>query len=145
VLPAVVDLLRRLPHWVDGGAARLSLVSADALAGALAELALLPEPPHGQVLHAAHPEPVTARDLVTSIAHELGLPLPQGELTLDQALARLGATHDPVTRRRLSLLAVDHFYDSGRLWKLVDAPAGPGFPAAFPQYAPWYRGILGPR
>ncbi|MFI5621694.1 NAD-dependent epimerase/dehydratase family protein [Streptomyces sp. NPDC051567] len=143
MVPALVQLMGRLPYWVDGGRARMSLVSVDALAGAVVELALLPREAsaavRGQVLHAGHPEPVTARELVTTVARALGQALPEGERTLAQALELLGAPGDPVVRRRLSLLTVDHWYDSGRLWKLVGRGPGPRFPEAFGAYAPWYR------
>ncbi|MFC6987280.1 NAD-dependent epimerase/dehydratase family protein [Streptomyces cirratus] len=139
VIPAVADLMGRLPHWVDGGRARISMISADALAGAVADLAGLPELPAGQVLHASHPEPVTCRELITAVARALDLPLPEGEVTLGEALELLGGADDPVVRRRLSLLTVDHWYDSGRLWKLVGAGPGPRLGEAFERYASWYR------
>ncbi|MFI8106748.1 NAD-dependent epimerase/dehydratase family protein [Streptomyces sp. NPDC086023] len=144
MIPALVGLMCRLPYWVDGGSARLSMISAPALAGALAELALRPELTDrlaGQVLHASHPEPVRARELVETVARALGLPVPDGELTGDQALELLGAADDPAVRRRLSLLTVDHWYDSSRLWGLLEAGPGPGFTTAFAAAAAWYAGL----
>ncbi|WP_420077913.1 NAD-dependent epimerase/dehydratase family protein [Streptomyces sp. JL4002] len=143
VIPSLVSLLARLPHWVDGGRARISMLSVDALAGALAELALSPQEAPG-VLHAAHPEPVTARDLVCTVTQALGLPLPQGETDMRGALDLLegGAGPDAMLRRRLSLLAVDHWYDSSRLWDGLNCRPGPAFSAAFSPYADWYRAEL---
>lgn len=132
MVPALVDLMGRLPYWVDGGRARLSMISADALADAVADLARLPGRLAGQVLHACHPEPVSARELVTTVGRALGVALPDGDVTLEEACARLGAAGDPVTRRRISLLAVDHWYDGSRLWKLVGAEPGPGLPEGSP-------------
>ncbi|MBW5487071.1 NAD-dependent epimerase/dehydratase family protein, partial [Streptomyces bambusae] len=40
VVPSLLGLLARLPYWVDGGRARMSMVSVDALAGAVAGLAV---------------------------------------------------------------------------------------------------------
>ncbi|MEU9304436.1 NAD-dependent epimerase/dehydratase family protein [Streptomyces sp. NPDC048269] len=143
MIPALVQLLEKLPYWLDGGRARISLVSVDALAGALVELVRLPAGPvGGQVLHASHPEPVSTRELVTTVTRELGLEAPRGDLTVTQALNLLGAADDPVTRRRISLLAVDHWYDSTRLWSLVRGGAGPVFADAFARHAPWYRALL---
>ncbi|MFF1560752.1 NAD-dependent epimerase/dehydratase family protein [Streptomyces sp. NPDC058279] len=139
VIPAVADLMGRLPHWVDGGRARLSMISADALAGAVADLARLPGLPAGQVLHASHPEPVTCRELITAVARALDVPLPEGDVTLDEALALLGGADDPLVRRRLSLLTVDHWYDSSRLWKLVGTEPGPPPAQGLERYASWYR------
>ncbi|MER5777654.1 NAD(P)-dependent oxidoreductase [Streptomyces sp. NPDC002039] len=143
MIPALVDLMGRLPYWVDGGRARLSMISADALADVLVDLARLPGRLAGQVLHACHPEPVSARELVTTVGEALGVPLPEGDVTLEEACARLGAAGDPVTRRRISLLAVDHWYDGSRLWKLVGAEPGPGLLEGFARYAPWYREYSG--
>ncbi|MEV6689439.1 NAD(P)-dependent oxidoreductase [Streptomyces sp. NPDC051130] len=139
VIPAVADLMVRLPHWVDGGSARMSMISVDALAGAVADLARLPGLPAGQVLHASHPEPVTCRELITAVARALDVPLPRGEVTLGEALELLGGADDPVVRRRLSLLTVDHWYDTGRLWRLVGTGPGPRLGEAFERYASWYR------
>ncbi|MEU7727542.1 NAD-dependent epimerase/dehydratase family protein [Streptomyces sp. NPDC040724] len=141
VVPSLVRLLARLPYWVDGGRARMSMVSVDALAGAIAELAVREEGARG-VLHAGHPEPVTARELVGTVARELGLPLPRGEVDLAGALELLGGPEgpDPVVRRQVSLFAVDHWYDSGRLWGQLAASPGARFSRAFGRYAGWYRG-----
>ncbi|QOV47610.1 NAD(P)-dependent oxidoreductase [Streptomyces chromofuscus] len=144
VVPGLVQLLRRLPHWVDGADARLSLISAPVLARALAELALAPHGPAsaaGRVLHAAHPEPVTLRDVVTTVCGALGLPLPTGEITLQEALRRLDA-HGPGARRPLALVAVDRWYDSSALWSLLTTGPGAPFTAAFEECAPWYRRTL---
>jgi nucleoside-diphosphate-sugar epimerase len=136
VVPSVLRLLGALPHWVDGGATRVSMISAPALAAALAELALAPAPPAGRVLHAAHPEPVRVRDLITTVCAALDLPLPAGDISLAEARDRLT---DPAARRPLDLLAHDHWYDSSRLWSTVTAGPGPAFTADFASYAAWYR------
>jgi nucleoside-diphosphate-sugar epimerase len=149
VVPALVQLLRRVPHWVDGAGARLSLISAPVLAAALAELALAPRAvtadaaagAAGRVLHAAHPEPVRLRDLVSTVCRELDLPLPAGEITLDEARRRLDA-HGPGAARPLALVTVDRWYDSGALWSQLATSPGPPFADAFAACAPWYRRAL---
>ncbi|MFF4324677.1 NAD-dependent epimerase/dehydratase family protein [Streptomyces sp. NPDC001568] len=143
LVPALVQLMDALPNWVDGGRARISMISADALAGALVALTRLPELPRGQVLHASHPEPVTCRELITTVGRAFGIALPEGDVTFDEALERTGAAGDPATRRRLSLLTTDHWYDSGALWKLVGAEPGPRLTEGFGAYASWYRERLG--
>ncbi|GEC09607.1 oxidoreductase [Streptomyces spinoverrucosus] len=144
VVPGLVQLLRRLPHWVDGAGARLSLISAPVLAHALTELTLAPQeptPPEGRVLHAAHPDPVTLRDLITTVCESLDLPLPTGEITLNEALHRLD-THGPAARRPLALVTVDRWYDTGTLWSLLNTDPGPPFTETFKECAPWYRRAL---
>ncbi|MGW7436254.1 NAD-dependent epimerase/dehydratase family protein [Streptomyces sp. NPDC054849] len=145
-VPALADLVRRIPHWVDGGRALVSMVAADDLARAVAALVLRPVPGiAGQVLHACHPEPVRVSELVSVVAGHLGLPLPQGEVSAARAARLLGVEGDPVRSRRLTLLTVDHWYDSTRLWELTGCRPGPGFAEAFGRYAPWYRDALAAR
>ncbi|MFF9277666.1 NAD-dependent epimerase/dehydratase family protein [Streptomyces griseosporeus] len=139
VVPSLLRLLDRLPHWVDGATARLSLVSAPVLAAALTELALAPQPSEGRVLHAGHPQPVSVRELITTVCRALDLELPEGDLTLAEARARLT---DPAARRSLDLLAHDHWYDSTRLWSTVTTRPGLPFTDDFAAYAPWYRKAL---
>ncbi|MEV7992561.1 NAD(P)-dependent oxidoreductase [Streptomyces sp. NPDC086077] len=141
VVPGLVQLLRRVPYWVDGAGSRLSLISAPVLARVLAELALAPEAPASGVLHAAHPEPVTLRELLTTVCGALDLPLPGGEITLDEALARLDA-HGPGARRPLALVTVDRWYDTSALWSRLTTTPGAAFPVAFKECAPWYRRAL---
>ncbi|MFJ3933543.1 NAD-dependent epimerase/dehydratase family protein [Streptomyces sp. NPDC090029] len=143
VIPSLVALLRRVPHWVDGGRARTSMIAVDDLAEAVAALVRGHAPlPSGRVLHASHPEPVRVRDLVTTVSRALGLPLPRGEVTSRRALELLGARDDPSGARRLSLLSVDHWYDGSALWRLTGAGPGPGFAERFARHAPWYRAAL---
>ncbi|KOU40424.1 NAD-dependent epimerase/dehydratase family protein [Streptomyces sp. WM6378] len=139
VVPAVVQLLRHFPYWVDEGRPRLSLVAADDLAAAVAALAVRPQRlPAGRVLHGCHPEPVRVRDLVAEVAGGLGLQLPERSLSLEEATARIGAAGG----RPLRMLSADHWFTSSRLWQLSGCPAGPGLPARFAQYLPWYRSVL---
>lgn len=140
VVPAVVDLMARLPHWIDGGRARVSMIAVDDLARALAALALTPgEPAGAQVYHACHPEPVLVRDLITLVSEQLGVPLPAGDVTLERAAELLGGAQ---WARRLSLLAVDHWYESSRLWRRTGCEPGPGLAVRFAAHAPWYRTAL---
>ncbi|MBA4866830.1 NAD-dependent epimerase/dehydratase family protein [Streptomyces sp. PSKA54] len=140
VIPSLVAMLRRVPHWVNGGDARVSMIAVDDLADAIVALALhSARLPSGRVLHANHPAPVRVRDVITTVARALDLPLPQGSVSDSQALDLLSAPNDPTRARRLSLLAVDHWYESSALWKLTGADPGPGFPERFAPYAAWYR------
>jgi nucleoside-diphosphate-sugar epimerase len=147
VVPALVDALRRIPHWVEGAGNRVSLVAVDDLAEAITRLALLGRDPDprlaGRVLHASHPQPLVMREVLTHLATALEIPLPHGEISADEALSLLGAADDPVWRRKLSLLSVDHWYDNSLLWSITGCPPGPGFARRLAEYAPWYRARLG--
>ncbi|MBQ0826507.1 NAD-dependent epimerase/dehydratase family protein [Streptomyces tagetis] len=143
VVPALARFMTTLPHWVDGGRALISLISADDLAHVVATLALRPHLPQGEVLHVARPRPVSGRELFTTAARALRLPLPTGEVTHAQASTWPGGHTDAGWQRRLSLLTVDHWYDTSRLWRLLGTPAPhTGFTEEFAAGASWYRSHL---
>ncbi|MGW1725061.1 NAD-dependent epimerase/dehydratase family protein [Streptomyces sp. NPDC002306] len=139
VVPALARLVRGLPHWVEGGGARLSMVAAPVLAAALTELTLTAPPSAAGVLHAAHPRPVTVRELVGTLCRTLDLPVPEGDIGVADARERLGPGAGADLRRHLELISMDRWYDSGRLWSLLKTGPGPHFTTAFETYAPWYR------
>ncbi|HEV2640188.1 MAG TPA: NAD-dependent epimerase/dehydratase family protein [Actinocrinis sp.] len=141
VIPALAAALRRIPHWIDGARNRVSMVAVDDLAAAIVRLALIGGdlPFAGRVLHASHPHPLVMRDVLTQVAGALQIPLPQGDIAAADALRLLGDEDDPAARRRMSLLSVDHWYDSSLLWKVTGCPPAPGFGQRFAQYAEWYR------
>ncbi|KMS85806.1 MULTISPECIES: NAD-dependent epimerase/dehydratase family protein [Streptomyces] len=139
-VPALVRMITRLPHWINGGRARLSLISVDDLARVTAALATRPDRlPASAVLHPAHPAPVSMRDLVTVLCRHLDLPLPRGDMTPSAALERLAAAGEAPLARRLAQLGVDHWFDSASLWKLAGVTPGPAVTEHFAACAPWYR------
>ncbi|MFE9251322.1 NAD-dependent epimerase/dehydratase family protein [Streptomyces sp. NPDC007088] len=142
VVPALAEFAGFLPHWVDEGRALMSVIGVDDLAGVLAALALRESVPRGEVLHAGRPQPVSARELITETARITTMPLPSGELTYRQAKDWRGAREDPGWQRRLSLLAMDHWYDSSRLWRLLGTAPRLNFREDFARAADWYRGRL---
>ncbi|WP_327660309.1 MULTISPECIES: NAD-dependent epimerase/dehydratase family protein [unclassified Streptomyces] len=140
VVPAMARMVRALPGWVDGGGARMTLIAVDDLARAVAALALARwDTLASGVLHAGHPEPVRARDVLTAAATAVRLPVPREDISYDRAGELLGAARDPRSARMLSLFARDHWYDCSALWRAVGSPPGAGFPDAFARHAPWYR------
>ncbi|MFE0677729.1 NAD-dependent epimerase/dehydratase family protein [Streptomyces sp. NPDC058867] len=145
VVPALVDLLTAFPHWIDDGRARTSVIGVHELARVVAALAVRPELPRGAVLHASRPEPVTARHLIEEVCRALRLTPPRDGVTYEQAAALTGADRDPQVRRHLSLLAVDHWYDSSRLWQLLDTAPANDFARDFAAGAAWYRSLLARR
>ncbi|MFF4604375.1 NAD-dependent epimerase/dehydratase family protein [Streptomyces sp. NPDC001339] len=141
VVPVITELLRRVPAWVDGGRALLSLVAVDDLARLLATLALTAVDaalPTG-VYHAAHPDPVPFSELLTLLARHTGLPLPADDLTYDEYVTRLHQVPGRATERQLSLIAQDHWYASAHVWQQAFCPPGPGPATRIPESAAWYR------
>lgn len=142
VVPALAEFAGFLPHWVDEGRALMSVIGVDDLAWVVATLALRESLPAGEVLHASRPQPVSARELITETARVAEIPLPNGELTYSQAKDWRAAREDAGWPRRLSLLAMDHWYDSSRLWRLLGTTPRLDFRDDFARAADWYRGRL---
>ncbi|MHB9864523.1 NAD-dependent epimerase/dehydratase family protein [Streptomyces sp. YIM S03343] len=142
VVPSMVRFMSVLPHWVDGGRALMSVIGADDLARVTARLALSSRLPHGEVLHVGRPEPVSGRELFTAAARAMGMRLPRGEVSHAQAAVWPAARDDPDWRRRLSLLTVDHWYDTSRLWGLLGQTPGRTFAEDFAPSRTWYRSYL---
>lgn len=142
VVPAMARFMRALPHWVDGGRALMTVIGVDDLARVIAALALRPELPTSEAVHVGRPDPVSGHELFTAVARALDLPLPAGEVSHAQAGVWPGAQDDPGWQRRLSLLTVDHWYDTSRLWQLLGAAPGADFAEDFGRAAGWYRSYL---
>ncbi|MDF2271403.1 NAD-dependent epimerase/dehydratase family protein [Streptomyces coacervatus] len=144
-VPALAELLQRVPALPENGRARLSLVAVDDLARLLATLARASEAlPPGTVHHAAHPHTPTLREFVALLGDTLGLPVPQDGLTLDDYLTRLRQTPGRASAHQAGLLAEDRWYRSP-LWSRLDCPPGPGHRIRLGESAAWYRDALAPR
>ncbi|MFZ2526966.1 MAG: NAD(P)-dependent oxidoreductase [Rhodococcus sp. (in: high G+C Gram-positive bacteria)] len=115
--PGLVYILARLGAWVDEGRSVLSLIDVGDLGRLLAALAMQVPPlvPGGVVLHAAHPEPRTVREIATELAAGGTFTLPQGNLTFAEALSR--APELGLSERNIDLAGHDHHYDSTRIWE----------------------------
>lgn len=143
VVPALAELVRRVPGRWDGGGARLSLVAVDDLARLIVRLAVRPALGTPGVFHASHPVPVRNTDLLAALAAHQVLPaVPDEPVVWEDCLQRLRDTTGGVGESQFALLARDHWYESTRIWRLADCPPGPGPLAALDQAAGWYRDLL---
>ncbi|MFG2642949.1 NAD-dependent epimerase/dehydratase family protein [Streptomyces sp. NPDC048370] len=142
VVPALAELLERVPaHW-DGGRGLLSVVDVDDLARLIATLATGPEAPPSGVHHAGHPRPVSNGELMAELAALGILPKPEEDWPWETCVARLHATPGRTSERQFSLLAQDHWYASEEIWRATSCPPGPGPLARLGVAAPWYRAFL---
>lgn len=143
LVPGLVDVLRALPGTVEGWPARLSTVSVHDLAR-LAVGAGLAAPGQltASVYHAADPEPVTAGELLRTVADCAGLGRPDRVLTVRQARELLAGERR--LRHGLDMLTSDHWFDGEPLWSDLAERPGPGFTTAFARHAPWYGLALRP-
>ncbi|MER7674474.1 NAD(P)-dependent oxidoreductase [Kitasatospora sp. NPDC096128] len=144
VVPALDELVRRVPVLWDGGAAKLSMVDRDDLAGLIGALATGERVVPAGVHHASHPEPVRTGDLLAALAGHGILAAPAGpDLPWADCLRLLAENPGRVSERQFALVARDHWYRSEEIWRLADHPAGPGPLARLAGAAPWYRAVLG--
>ncbi|GGW43558.1 NAD-dependent epimerase/dehydratase family protein [Streptomyces griseoloalbus] len=142
VVPALAELMDRVPARWDGGRGLLSLVDVDDLARLITTLATAPDAPASGVYHAGHPEPVSNGDLMAELAALDVLPAAEENWTWEACLDRLGRVPGRVSERQFSLLAQDHWYRSDEIWRLTACPPGPGAVARLAAAAPWYRSFL---
>ncbi|KAB1927663.1 NAD-dependent epimerase/dehydratase family protein [Micromonospora sp. ALFpr18c] len=120
VLPSLVALLKA-PGLIDGGTAKMSMISVRDLARVALALALdRPKFPHGAMYHANHPRPVSLREVIEALATCLGVSAPGTNLS--RAAASAALPHLPA--RVLDLAATDHWYDSTRIWRDAGCQAG---------------------
>ncbi|MFJ6509259.1 NAD-dependent epimerase/dehydratase family protein [Streptomyces sp. NPDC091879] len=140
VVPALAELVNRVPALWDGGNGLQSYIDVRDLARLIARLATAEPPaPTGQVLHASHPEPVCTGDLLASLARHGVLPPVTEYLPWSECLQRLRAVPGNVSERQFALLARDHWYHSDAVWHLADCPPGPGPLARMSGAAAYYR------
>jgi nucleoside-diphosphate-sugar epimerase len=142
VIPTLARLLAVLPGWIDGGRALTSVVAVSELARLTAALTLAPTVAGsgGTVLHANHPKPVSIRELGLTVAGLLGLRVPEGTVRRGDVRAHLDGL--PVHSRHLDMLAVDHWYDSNRIWRVSGCRPGPDPLGELPASASWYAAAL---
>ncbi|MFJ3585117.1 NAD-dependent epimerase/dehydratase family protein [Streptomyces sp. NPDC090127] len=142
VVPALAELLARVPARWDGGRGLLSLVDVDDLARLIATLATSPDAPPPGIHHAGHPDPVSNGALMAELAALGILPTPDQDWPWETCLSRLRATPGRMSERQFSLLAQDHWYASEEIWKLTSCPPGPGPLPRLATAAPWYRAFV---
>lgn len=147
-LPAVARALARLPFLVEGGRARLSVVSVDELADVVYRLTTTANPPvDGGAYHVTDGHPVTFRAIAVALAASLDLRVPRWSVPYGIGrwlvrTARGGLLGGPrwtaSDEHRLFLATHDHVYDDAKLRRVVALPVGPSLPERLSRYAEWY-------
>ncbi|MGW4333382.1 NAD-dependent epimerase/dehydratase family protein [Rhodococcus koreensis] len=123
-VPGFIRILETLGAWVDEGRSRISVVAVTDLARILATLAAQAPAHSGDVFHACHPDPVTARELGRALADSGRFRLPDNSLTFDDAVT--AGTRHGLTERHLDLIGRDHWYDPTRLLTATGTTFGHG-------------------
>jgi nucleoside-diphosphate-sugar epimerase len=150
-LPILIRALDRFPFLINGGRARLSVITVDDLAAVLVALATGEcTEEHRGVFHVNDGHPVSVKEIVITLARCMGTRLPSFSVSfwiarivihmfggrIFQKAGQRSLTH------RLFLVSKDHYYDASKLWDLVSARPGPPLSERLPQYANWYRQFL---
>ena len=136
-IPPLLRAMRALGGWIEGGRARVSIISSESLARVISEVSTdLSANVGGRVFHAAHPETVTVAQLVERVTQPHSMRLPSAsygtEYTL-RALRKMG-----VSQSQIEMVAKDNWLDSGSLWGLL--ATSPGTPIDIsPAGAAWYE------
>ncbi|MTE22482.1 NAD-dependent epimerase/dehydratase family protein [Streptomyces sp. TRM43335] len=141
VVPTLAELLAAVPAVWDGGRALLSLVDVQDLARLIVGFGLTRRPIPAAVRHAGHPVPVRCGDLLTVLAGHGVLPAVAGELPWSECVRALEASGSAVSVRQMSLVALDHWYDSADTWRVAECEPGPGPLARLGEAAAWYRSV----
>ncbi|WEH39241.1 NAD(P)-dependent oxidoreductase [Streptomyces sp. AM 2-1-1] len=145
VVPALADLVERVPARWNGGKGLTSMVDADDLARLIARMATLRDEPPAGVHHASHPVPVRNRDLMAELDRLGILPLATADWTWQQCLDHLRRSPGRVGERQFALLCGDNWQRSDTIWRLAGLDAGPGPLERLTSAAPWYRAYLAGR
>ncbi|MFQ6194914.1 NAD-dependent epimerase/dehydratase family protein [Streptomyces sp. NPDC000405] len=144
VVPALAELLRRVPARWDGGRGLLSAVDVTDLARLVADLACGPHAVPAGVHHASHPVPVRNGDLMDTLAEHAVLPRAEADWPWQRCLESLRLNPGRMSERQFALLARDHWYASTEIWRAAACPPGPGVLARLEEAAPWYRRHVAP-
>ncbi|MFJ8111535.1 NAD-dependent epimerase/dehydratase family protein [Streptomyces sp. NPDC096132] len=145
VVPALRELVERVPAAWDGGRALLTVVDVGDLGRLIAAVAVGARAVPPGVYHAGHPEPVRIGDLLAELAtHGVLPPRPDADWPLPVCLERLRETPGRASERQFTLAAEDHWYLADELWKLTGRPPGPGPLSRLADSAAWYRALLRP-
>ncbi|MDD9383048.1 NAD-dependent epimerase/dehydratase family protein [Streptomyces sp. ZAF1911] len=142
VVPALAELIDRVPASWDGGRALLSVIDVGELARLIDALATAPGPVVGGIHHASHPSAVTSAGLVSALAAEGILPEVREEWSWNRCLEQLRLRPGRVTERQFSLLARDYHQRADSIWRLTRLRPTPTPLSLLPSAAPWYRAHL---
>lgn len=139
VVPALAELVDRVPARWDGGGALLSVIDVGELARLIDALATAPDPFGGGIHHASHPTPVTSAGLMSALAAEGILPAVEEDWSWNRCLEEFRSRPGRVTERQFSLLARDYHQRAEPVWHTTRLHPTPAPLSLLPAAAPWYR------
>lgn len=161
-IPPIVRALRRIPFLINGGRAKLSVISADDLAEVILELSQQPWPASEfPVYHVNDGSPISFGEIVTALHQGLSISLPRFSLPYTVALFGLSfaglkdkifITNNRKGGRRsispaeflhrIHLVSYNHHYSNARLMGLLPGIKFHGFEEKFQDYLDYYQTLL---
>jgi nucleoside-diphosphate-sugar epimerase len=147
-VPALLRAARRLPFLVDGGRARLSVISVDELARAIVSIIALSDWARlADAFHINDGSPVSFLEILQALSRTFGIRLPRWSLPYPIVRhlvrfvpTRTGATSwSPSAAHRLFLVSRDHWYDADRLRARIGLAREASLVDRLDAYAEWYR------
>nr|WP_281349557.1 NAD(P)-dependent oxidoreductase [Microbacterium rhizomatis] len=141
-IPGLVALFASLGAWVDNGAAHISTIDSCDLARLTAAFALGPAITGPRIVHVNHPQPISIRYLLNAIEQRFRVPAPERSITCEEAFAIASRPEFPFTKRQVSLVTLDHTYDSMRAWRATGLVPTAPFPIRA-ESSSWYGATLG--
>lgn len=144
-VPMLLRWLHRRPRLLlSGGTARQSVVAVEDLAQVVASAARWPGVFGGSPFHVCEPEPVRVRDALFALAGLFGLDPPRFSVSGTAVRSALRACGLRQPERRVELIANEHTYQSGRVWRTAATTPGPPMLSRLDRYAQWYQSFAGP-
>jgi 2-alkyl-3-oxoalkanoate reductase len=134
-IPGAVRMFKTLGATIEGGRALISVIDVKDLGILIAALATEATAVSG-AFHAAHPIPISLRELLTTISGNHLAELSTAQSTsLDDAISKLRpAGFRP---HQVNMLGADHHYLSQELWSMAGYPP-PTFRLS-PETVSWYQ------
>ncbi|WP_407842046.1 NAD-dependent epimerase/dehydratase family protein (plasmid) [Streptomyces sp. DSM 116496] len=139
VVPALAELVSRVPARWDGGRAQLSVIDVGELARLIDAVATSADALPGGIYHASHPTPVSIGDLMAALAAHGVLPAVHEDWPWERCLEELRAHPGRVTERQFSHVARDYHQRADPIWRLTRLRPTPTPLSLLPSAAPWYR------
>ncbi|WP_405783740.1 NAD-dependent epimerase/dehydratase family protein [Streptomyces sp. NBC_00859] len=141
VVPALAQLLERVPALWDGGRAKHSAVDVRSLAQLIVSLALQDDTVPAGVFHASHPQPVTTGQLLNALADLGVLKRVTESWEWRRCLEVFRSTPGSLSERQFHLLAQDHWYVSRAIWETAALHPGAGPHLQLADARSWYRNL----
>ena len=158
-IPPLLRALRRIPFLINGGRAKVSVISVDDVADVILELSQMHWPESEfPVYHLNDGYPIAFKEIVTTLhawfpIRLTGMSVPYNLASLGMSIAgskdkifigkNAGGEQRTISNaeflHRIHLVSFDHSYSNARLMKLLSGKKFHGFEEKFQEYVDYYQ------